>query len=156
MPRRYWLMKSEPDVFSISDLADAPKQTTCWDHVRNFQARNFLRDEIQVGDGVLFYHSNAAPSAVVGTAEVIRAGYPDPSQFDPRSEYHDPAARPDAPRWFMVDVKHASTFARPLPLEELRNTPGLEDMVLLKRGRLSVQPVTPAEWRVITKLGGRA
>jgi predicted RNA-binding protein with PUA-like domain len=155
MPRRFWLMKSEPDVFSIDDLARAPGQTTCWDHVRNFQARNFLRDEIHVGDGVLFYHSNASPSAVAGTATVARAGYPDPSQFDGRSEYHDPAARPDAPRWYMVDVKYESTFARPLPLEELRATPGLEDMVLLRRGRLSVQPVTPAEWKIITKLGGR-
>ena len=153
MARRYWLMKSEPEVFSIHDLAKAPKQTTSWDGVRNYQARNFLRDEVKAGDGVLFYHSNADPPAVAGTATVVREGYPDATQFDRKSNHHDPDASPEAPRWYVVDIKFESTFDRPVPLDELREHPGLANMVLLKRSRLSVQPVTPDEWKVITKLG---
>ncbi len=154
MARRYWLMKTEPESFSITDLAKAPRQTTFWDGVRNYQARNLLRDEMQVGDGVLFYHSNADPPAVVGTAEVVRTGYPDPTQFDPGSHHHDPGARPDQPRWYMIDVKLGSIFARAVGLPELREHPGLSEMVLLRKGsRLSVQPVTAKEWSVIVKLG---
>jgi predicted RNA-binding protein with PUA-like domain len=157
MARRYWLMKSEPETFSIHDLAAAPKQTTFWDGVRNYQARNMLRDELKVGDGVLFYHSNADPPAVAGTAEVVRAGYPDPSQFDARSDHYDEGARPDQPRWFMVDVKLGSIFAHQVPLPALRELPALRDMVLLRKGsRLSVQPVTPAEWKTIVARGGKA
>ena len=154
MARRYWLMKSEPETFSIEDLARAPKQTTGWDGVRNYQARNLLRDEIKVGDGVLFYHSSAEPPGVAGTAEVARAGYPDPTQFDRKSSHHDPDARPDEPRWYMVDIKHAQTFPNFVPLPALRATPALGNMVLLRKGsRLSVQPVTPEEWKTIVAMG---
>ena len=149
-------MKSEPSVFSIEDLARAPKQTTHWDGVRNYQARNLLRDEIKVGDGVLFYHSSADPPAVAGTAEVTRAGYPDASQFDPKSNHHDPDARAGEPRWYAVDIKHAQTFAQPVPLPLLRETAALRDMMLLRKGsRLSIQPVAADEWKVIVAMGTR-
>jgi predicted RNA-binding protein with PUA-like domain len=150
---RYWLMKSEPSVFSIDDLARAKNQTTSWDGVRNFQARNLLR-EAQVGDSVIFYHSSADPPAAVGTATIAKAAYPDASQFDPKSDYYDAASKKDEPRWFVVDVKLERKFPRPVTLAELRATPALEGMVLLRKGsRLSVQPVTPAEWKVVCKLG---
>jgi len=156
MATRYWLLKSEPESFSIDDLARGPKQTTFWNGVRNYQARNLLRDDLSVGDGVIFYHSNADPAAAVGLAEVVRAGYADATQFDPKSDYYDPDATPDAPRWFMVDIKFKEKFARPLPLAVLREVPALADMVLLRRGsRLSVQPVTAAEWKAIVALGRR-
>jgi len=157
MAIRYWLLKSEPESFSIDDLQRAPKQTTFWNGVRNYQARNLLRDEIKVGDGVIFYHSNADPAAAVGLAEVVRAGYPDDTQFDPKSDYYDPDAKADDPRWFMVDIKFKEKFVRPLSLEVLRTIPALTDMVLLRRGsRLSVQPVTAAEWKAIVAQGRRA
>jgi predicted RNA-binding protein with PUA-like domain len=152
MAKRYWLLKSEPEAFSIDDLARARDKTAFWDGVRNYQARNLLRDELKPGDGVLFYHSSADPPAVAGTATVTRAGYPDPTQFDARSDHHDPDSPREDPRWFGVDIRWESTFARPIPLEELRRTPGLEDMVLLQRSRLSVQPVTPQQWSIIVKL----
>ena len=153
---RYWLMKSEPGVFSIDDLAAAKEQTTRWDGVRNYQARNLLRHDIAVGDGVLFYHSSADPPAVAGTAKVVRAGYPDPTQFDPRDGHFDRDSQRDDPRWFSVDIKFESKFARPVTLPELRAAPALKDMVLLRRGsRLSVQPVTAAEWKQIVKMGAR-
>lgn len=153
---RHWLMKSEPDVFSIDDLAKARKQTTGWDGVRNYQARNLLRDEIAVGDGVLFYHSSVDPPAVVGLARVVKAGYPDPTQFDAKSDYYDKDSKPDDPRWFSVDIAFDRKLARPVTLPELRAEPALGDMVLLRRGsRLSVQPVTPAEWKRILALGDR-
>ena len=156
MPTRYWLFKSEPEVFSIDHLARAPKQTTFWNGVRNYQARNLLRDQIQAGDGVVFYHSSADPPAAVGLAEVTRAGYPDGAQFDPRSDYYDKDASPDDPRWFMVDIRFKEKFTRPLPLDDLRDAAALRDMVLLRRGsRLSVQPVTAAEWKAIVALGRR-
>jgi len=156
MARRYWLMKSEPETFSIEDLARAPKKTTGWDGVRNYQARNLLRDEIQVGDGVLFYHSSADPPGVAGTAEVARAGYPDPTQFDSKSNHYDAEAKRDEPRWFMVDIKHTQTFPALVPLPVLRETPALSDMVLLRKGsRLSVQPVTPDEWKIIVAMGSK-
>jgi predicted RNA-binding protein with PUA-like domain len=156
MAARHWLFKSEPNVFSIDDLARAPKQTTFWNGVRNFQARNLLRDEIKTGDGVIFYHSSADPPGAAGLAEVSRGGYPDATQFDPQSEYHDPDAKPDEPRWFMVDIRFTEKFSRFVPLDELRATPALKDMVLLRRGsRLSVQPVAAAEWKAIVALGRR-
>jgi predicted RNA-binding protein with PUA-like domain len=156
MPR-YWLLKSEPEAFSIDDLAGAKNKTTRWDGVRNYQARNMLRDEIAVGDGVLFYHSNANPPAVAGTARVVRAGYPDPTQFDPRDGHHDPGSALDAPRWFAVDIAFESRFTRAVTLPELRADPALAEMVLLRKGsRLSVQPVSAAEWKRISKLGARA
>lgn len=156
MARSFWLMKSEPNVFSFDDLKQSPKQTTSWDGVRNYQARNFMRDKMRVGDGVLYYHSRIEPMAIVGTAEVVREAYPDDTQFDPKSKYYDPKATPDAPRWFMVDVRYDAAFKNPLTLKALREVPGLEDMVLLNRSRLSVQPVTPAEWKLITRLGQSA
>ena len=147
-------MKSEPETFSIDDLAHAPRQTTAWDGVRNYQARNLLRDEIKVGDGVLFYHSNADPPAVAGTAEVVRAGYPDASQFDPKDDHHDPGASPDQPRWYGVDIRFSERFARPVTLPAMRELPALREMVLLRKGsRLSVQPVSAAEWKTIVGLG---
>ena len=154
---RYWLMKSEPGVFSIDDLAKAKAQTTRWDGVRNYQARNLLRDDIAVGDGVLFYPSSADPPAVAGTARVVRAGYPDPTQFLPGDAHQDPDSSPDDPRWYAVDIQFDSKFKREVTLPELRATPALADMVLLRRGsRLSVQPVSPGEWKQIVKLGARA
>ena len=152
--RRYWLMKSEPQVFSIEDLAQAPGQTTCWDGVRNYQARNFMRT-MAVGDRVLFYHSNAEPPAVVGMAEVVRTAYPDETQFDKTHHHYDPASPRSAPRWDMVDIRYRQTFKASLPLDQLRQEPRLKDMVLLRKGsRLSVQPVTEEEWAVVLKLAG--
>ncbi|MBI4060486.1 MAG: EVE domain-containing protein [Elusimicrobia bacterium] len=149
-PRR-WLMKSEPDVFSIDDLARL--ETGGWDGVRNYQARNFMRD-MAVGDKVLFYHSNAAPSGVAGTAEVCRAAYPDPTQFDRGDAHYDPKASPEEPIWLQVDLRFVSKFARLVPLDELRGMPALADMMLFHRPRLSVQPVSAAHWRIIAKRGG--
>jgi predicted RNA-binding protein with PUA-like domain len=153
---RYWLLKSDPETFGIAQLEASPGRTTGWDGVRNYQARNLLRDEIRVGDLALFYHSQADPPAVMGTARVVRGGYPDPTQFDRRSRYHDPDSSPENPRWYAVDIRLEQVFARPVPLPELRATPGLSEMVLLRRGsRLSVQPVSPAEWKIVTALGGK-
>jgi len=146
---RYWLMKSEPDEFSIDDLARQGKAP--WSGVRNYQARNFMRDDMRPGDGVLFYHSSCPEPGVAGIAEVASAAYPDASQFDKKSEYYDPQSTRAAPRWVNVDVK----FVRKIPLvslAELRGHPELATMRLLQRGnRLSITPVTPAEWRFITK-----
>lgn len=151
-PHGYWLMKSEPSTFSIDDLIRSPNQITCWDGVRNYQARNFMRS-MAVGDLVLFYHSNADPPAVVGIAEVVTTAYPDPTQFDKRDKHYDPESKPSEPRWDMVDIRHVRKFARVLTLDELRKESKLKGMVLLKMGsRLSVQPVTPLEWRHIGKL----
>jgi predicted RNA-binding protein with PUA-like domain len=152
---RHWLMKSEPSVFSIDDLGKAPKKTTFWDGIRNFQARNLLRDEIKRGDGVLFYHSSADPPGVVGTALVVGEAAPDPSQFDRKSDKYDAAAKADDPRWFGVDIKLDQVFPRMVTLEEIRATPALAKMVLVQRSRLSVQPVTESEWKTILRLGGQ-
>ncbi len=154
MAKRYWLFKSEPDVFSFSDLQNTPDATTCWEGVRNYQARNLLRDDMQVGDGVLYYHSNAKPQVIAGRAEIVRAGYPDHYQFDPKHKYFDPKASEDNPRWYMVDIKAVKAFKRPLTLPELKQMPEIEDMMLVKKGsRLSVQPVSKAHWQFLTKLG---
>jgi predicted RNA-binding protein with PUA-like domain len=156
MARRYWLLKSDPETFGLADLQRSPGRTTGWDGVRNYQARNLLRDELRVGDGVLFYHSQEQPPAVVGLASVVRAGYPDPTQFDPRSKYHDPDSDPAAPRWYAVDVRLERALERPVTLPELREAPGLETMVLLRKGsRLSVQPVTAGEWAIVQRLAKR-
>jgi predicted RNA-binding protein with PUA-like domain len=150
--RHYWLMKSEPSAFSIEDLARSPGQTTSWDGVRNYQARNFMR-LMAVGDQVLFYHSNTDPPAVVGIAEIVRTAYPDSTQFDKKDTHYDPTSKPSDPRWDMVDIKYVTTFPRPLTLEDLRKDPQLKGMVLLKKGsRLSVQPVTSDEWKHILGL----
>ena len=156
MARRYWLLKSDPETFGLADLKRSPRRTTCWDGVRNYQARNLLRDEIRMGDGVLFYHSQQQPPAVVGIARVVRAGYPDPTQFDPRTKYHDPAVDSSDPRWYAVDIRLERELERPVTLPELRETPGLEGMVLLRKGsRLSVQPVKADEWGIVVRLAKR-
>ncbi|WP_237068552.1 EVE domain-containing protein [Microbulbifer guangxiensis] len=149
----HWLFKSEPDEYSIDDLASEPGQTGHWDGIRNYQARNFLRDKVAVGDGVLFYHSACKVPAVVGTAEVVKAAYPDPAQFDPDSPYFDPKASAGAPRWFCVDLHWRSTFAHPVPLAQIKADPRLQEMVLVKQGRLSIQPVTAEEWQIISERG---
>ena len=155
MKPRHWLVKSEPEVFSFEDLWRAPRRTTSWGGVRNYQARNLLRDELASGDPVLFYHSSSEPSGVAGIARVVRAGYPDPTQFDAGDPAYDPESDRAAPRWFAVDVQAVRKLPRFLPLERLRSEPRLAGLVLLKRGsRLSVQPVSPSEWRVILELGG--
>lgn len=146
---RHWLMKSEPDCFSIDHLKK--KKTSGWDGVRNYQARNFMR-EMAVGDKVLFYHSSITPPGVAGLAEVCALAHPDPTQFDPESEYYDPKATPSVPRWFMVDVKYISTFPALLPLERLHQIPELSDMVLLQRSRLSVQPASKLHYDLIVSL----
>lgn len=149
---RYWLMKSEPSTFSIQDLQKAPRQTTCWDGVRNYQARNYMR-MMKAGDQVLFYHSNADPPAVVGVAEVVREAYPDHTAFDSKDKHYDPKSTPAKPIWDMVDVRLVRIFPKPLPLDLLRQQPGLKSMALLRRGsRLSVQPVRPREWRIVLGL----
>jgi predicted RNA-binding protein with PUA-like domain len=153
MPRRYWLFKSEPSAYSYDDLVrDGVAE---WDGVRNFQARNLLRDEIKAGDGVLFYHSSTSPLAVVGTATVVRGGYPDHTAWDPRSDHPDPKSTPEKPLWYMVDIKAERRFSHPVTLERMRRAPGLEQMMLLRQGRLSVQPVKPEEWKTIVKMGAR-
>lgn len=151
---RYWLMKSEPSVFSIQDLQKVPGRTTCWDGVRNFQARNFMR-AMKKGDRVLFYHSNADPPAVVGIAEVVKEAYPDHTAFDPKDTHYDPKSKPEKPLWDMVDIKLLRIFPRPIPLDRLRQESGLKQMELLRKGsRLSVQPVRPEEWKIVLKLAG--
>lgn len=150
--KHYWLMKSEPSAFSIDDLMRAPKQITCWDGVRNYQARNFIRN-MAIGDQVLFYHSNADPPAIVGMAAVVRTAYPDPTQFDKRDTHYDSASDPNQPRWDMVDIKFVRKFPRALSLEELRKDTKLKGMILLKKGsRLSVQPVTAPEWQRVVEM----
>jgi predicted RNA-binding protein with PUA-like domain len=145
-------MKSEPEAFSIDDLARAPKQTTCWDGVRNYQARNFMR-AMRVGDQVLFYHSNAEPPAIVGLAEVMKTAYPDHTAFDPKDKHYDPKSTPAKPLWDMVDIRLARKFPEPLGLGVLRKIPALKKMELLRKGsRLSVQPVRAGEWEAILAL----
>lgn len=151
---KYWLMKSEPDTFSIDDLARRPNQTEAWDGVRNYQARNLMRDQMSVGDGVFFYHSSCPEPGIAGLAKIVSKGYPDPTQFDARHPHYDPGAKPEEPRWYLVDVKLERKFSRVITLTELRaHEDRLQGMVLLARGsRLSVQPVRPEHWRAILKL----
>jgi predicted RNA-binding protein with PUA-like domain len=150
-PMRYWLMKSEPDEASIDDLANAPSRTLPWTGVRNYQARNFMRDAMRIGDGVLFYHSSCPEPGIAGLAKVVSTPYPDPTQFDPKSPYCDPKSKPEEPRWLLVDVKFVKKI-RLVSLAELRKHPELADMrVLAKGNRLSITPVTEAEWRYITE-----
>lgn len=153
--RQYWLFKSEPESFSIADLSREKKQSTYWDGVRNYQARNFLRDSIQLGDGVLFYHSSTEPMAIVGTAEVIKTGYPDHTAFEASNHHYDPKSDPDNPTWYLVDIRLLQIFPQPLTRPELQACPDLAEMMLLKRGsRLSIQPVTAAEWKAVHRLAG--
>ena len=152
MPKKYWLMKTEPGEYALEDLKNEKNQTDHWDGVRNYQARNFMRDQMQVGDQVLFYHSGKKP-AVVGTARIVRAGYPDHTAWDPQSRHFDPKSTPQNPVWFMVDIQFEREFERPIPLKELRGVAALEDMLLLRRGnRLSVMPVTRKEFQAIVNL----
>ena len=154
--QHYWLMKSEPDVYSIDHLAKDKNKTTCWDGVRNYQARNLMRDKMKKGDLVLYYHSNAKPMGVAGVAKVVRESYPDHTQFDKKSKYFDPKATTDNPRWFMVDIQLVKKFKTFLSLDELRDVKALDGMVLLQKGsRLSVQPVTKKQYDTIVKMGSK-
>lgn len=155
MAKKYWLMKCEPAAYTIDDLERDGK--TSWEGVRNFQARNFMRDEMKAGDGVLFYASNAEPSGVTGLAEIVREGYPDPFAFQQGHRYYDPKSDPENPAWYMVDIGFVARFVETIPLSVLKETPGLEKMVVTQRGsRLSVQPVTKKEFDIVTKLGRKA
>jgi predicted RNA-binding protein with PUA-like domain len=148
---QFWLMKSEPDEVSIDDALAAPRQTVAWTGVRNYQARNFMRDAMRIGDGVFFYHSSCAEPGIAGLAEVASTPYPDPTQFDPASKYSDPKAKQEAPRWMLVDIRAVKKTPL-IPLSALRTQEELADMVILQRGsRLSITPVTPAQWRFITE-----
>jgi len=151
----YWLMKSEPDVFSFDDLWRSPRRRTMWDGVRNYQARNFMRDLMRVGDGVLFYHSNTKPPGVAGICEVASEAYDDPTQFDPADSHFDSKSKRDKPRWQLVDVRAVKKLPRYVPLDELKEDRALARMAVIQRGqRLSVQPVTRAEWKRVLQLGG--
>ncbi len=152
--QKYWLIKSEPESFSLNDLKKSKNQTTFWDGVRNYQARNFLRDEMKKGDKVLFYHSNSDPLAVMGICEVAKEGYPDHTQFDPDSNHYDPKADLKNPAWIMVDVKFVKEFKTPVTLDAIKSNPKLKNMRLVARGnRLSVMPVTKNELDEIMKMG---
>ena len=154
--RKYWLFKSEPSSYSFANLLNEPDQTAEWDGVRNYQARNFMRDEMKPGDGVLFYHSSANPMAVIGTAQIVREAYPDHSAWDAKSKYYDAKISPHNPIWLMVDIKAEQEFTRPGTLQEIKQNPKLQNMLLVRRGmRLSIQPVTKEEWDEIVALGNR-
>ena len=150
----FWLFKTEPGCFSFDDLKGRPAMTEHWDGVRNFQARNFLRDSIKPGDWVLFYHSSIPEPAVVGLAEVVRAGYPDFTALDPNGEHFDPKASPANPIWYMVDVRYLESLPNQVTLEAIKGHPLLGEMPLVRRSRLSIQPVTQAEWQTILAMGG--
>lgn len=150
---KYWLMKSEPETFGIDHLQAAPNGTHCWDGVRNYQARNFMRDSMQVGDQVFFYHSNCKVPGIVGIAEVASSSYADYTAFDPDSKYFDPKSNPDKPVWFMRDVKFIKKFKEVISISELRANKNLAEMFILRKGnRLSITPVTAKEWREIIKM----
>ncbi len=150
----YWLMKSEPDVFSFADLKKRPKKTEPWNGVRNYQARNFMRDEMKIGDLILFYHSSCEIPGVAGIAKVSSKPYPDSTQFEPKSEYFDPKATKDEPRWFLVDVTFEADLKKHVSLDEIRKEPKLAQMRLLQKGnRLSILPVTKDEFELIRKMG---
>jgi len=147
-------MKSEPSCFSFDNLKALPNATEHWDGVRNFQARGYLKDEMKVGDLAFFYHSNIPDPAIVGIVEIVREGYPDFTAFDPQGEHFDPRGTPEKPLWYMVDVRYVKPLPRLVTLREMKGMPELADMVLLKRGRLSVQPVREEEWLAILRLAG--
>lgn len=149
----YWLMKSEPDAFSIDDLQQRPRQTEHWDGVRNYQARNMMRDEMKIGDQVFFYHSNCDLPGIVGIAEVMKEGYPDFTAFDPDDKHFDPKSNPEKPTWFMVDVRFVRKLKRTISLQELKQCPELEELALVRRGnRLSIMPVSQQQWSFILAL----
>jgi len=150
----YWLIKSEPNVFSIDDLIKSKNQTTFWEGVRNYQARNFLRDKMKLNDKIIFYHSNTEPPAAVGICEVVKEGYPDFTAFDPENKHYDPKSKSDLPTWFMVDVKFVSKFSNSVSIESMRKNSKLKNIKLLQRGnRLSVMPITKVEFDEIIKMG---
>jgi predicted RNA-binding protein with PUA-like domain len=149
--RQYWLVKTEPTTFSFDDLLASPKRTSHWDGVRNYAARNHLR-AMKTGDLVLVYHSSVVPSAIVGVAEVVREAYPDPTALDPKDPHFDPKSKSDDPTWVMVDLRAIEPLKRPVTLDEVKKTKGLDKMALVRLGRLSVQPVTPAEYEIVRKL----
>ncbi len=151
--RRYWVVKSEPTTFSFDDLAAAPNKTTHWDGVRNLVARNFLRDGMKLGDRVFFYHSSTSPQAIVGICEVTREGYPDATALDRMHAGFDPKSKPDSPTWYAVDLKAVAPLPRPVTLAQIKQTPELGQMALVRIGRLSVSPVSPAEWKAICAMG---
>lgn len=152
---KYWLMKSEPDVYSFDDLLSDDGQQTMWDSIRNYQARNFMRDDMKVGDQVLFYHSNAKPPGVAGLAEVASQPYPDPTQFDAKHKYFDAKSDPENPRWILVDIRAVKELSRFVSLTELRESAKLTEMPLLQKGqRLSIQPVTLAQYREVLRIAG--
>ena len=153
MGNKYWLMKSEPDDYSIDDLINEQNSTAEWDGVRNYQARNFLRDQIKIGDQVLYYHSNSKPSGVIGTAKVVRNGYPDFTAWDPNSKHPDPKSTPESPIWYMVDIRATKKFNQIISLQQIKQIPELSEMVLVKNSRLSVQPVTKQEFEIIQNIG---
>ena len=154
MAKKYWLFKSEPRAFSIDDLDKSSGKKTYWDGVRNYQARNFIRDDMRKGDGVLFYHSNADPLAVVGYCEIVKEAYPDHTQFDPDNKHFDPTSLQKEPRWFMVDIKLTEKFKNPVTLKAIKESSKLKDFRLIQRGnRLSVFPVNKKEWDEILKMG---
>ena len=152
----YWLIKSEPDAFSIDDLENAPGGTEHWDGIRNYQARNFMRDGMKIGDLAFFYHSNCKEPGIVGLAEIAsKAAYPDPTQFDKKSKYHDPKSDPDNPRWLLVDVRYKKKLKQPVTLKAIKEHPVLKDMKVAQRGmRLSIQPVENKHYKVVLKLAG--
>ena len=153
--RRYWLFKSEPTAYSFDDLMNEADGTAEWDGVRNYQARNFMRDDMKVGDRVLFYHSSTKPLAVVGTATVVKEGYPDATAWDPNDRHYDPKSSPGETVWVVVEIQADREFARPVTLDEIKGNPRLQDMRLIRRGmRLSIQPVTEEEFTEISTLGG--
>lgn len=148
----YWLMKSEPETFGIDDLMKRQKQTEHWDGVRNYQARNFMRDQMKKGDLAFFYHSNCKIPGIVGIVEIVEEAYPDFTAFDPQSKYFDADSSPNKPRWYMVDIRFKEKFSQIISLEELKHIPALNNMPLVRKGnRLSVMPVTEAEWKAILK-----
>lgn len=151
----YWLFKSEPDCFSIDHLKNAKSSIAPWDGVRNYQARNYLRDQVKAGDLVLFHYSSVDPPGIAGVCEVVKAGYPDHTAQDPKSDHYDPKSTKTNPIWFMVDVKFIRKFKELIPLSKLKETVGLEKMMLTQKGsRLSIQPVTAQEWKIVNKLAG--
>jgi predicted RNA-binding protein with PUA-like domain len=155
MAKSYWLIKSDPGEFSIKDLKKSKDQTTYWNGVRNYQARNFMRDEMKKGDRILFYHSNAEPNAAVGICEIVQEGYPDHTQFDPDDIHFFPSAKKEDPTWFMVDVKLVKEFKHQVTLEEIKENPRLKNMKLVQKGnRLSVMPVAKEEFDEVVRLGG--
>jgi predicted RNA-binding protein with PUA-like domain len=149
---RYWLVKSEPEVFSFEQLMKAPKKTTCWDGVRNFAARNFLKDGMKKGDQLFYYHSNANPQAIVGICEVVKEGYPDHTALDRTHDHFDEKSDPADPTWFMVDVKAVAPLKNPVTLAAIKATKSLAEMALIRTGRLSVIPISTTEWKTILKM----